>query len=56
MQFAAHLDRLAAREAERDLDTGLTSAEATTEWAHRARARFSYHRRVDSPHNPLLRA
>ena len=53
LQFAALLDRLAAREAERDLDTGLTPAEATAEWAYRARARYAYHRRVASPHNPL---
>lgn len=52
LRYAAFLNRLVAREAERDDETGLTAAEATAEWAYRARARYAYHRRVASPHHP----
>lgn len=53
-RFAALLDRLIEREAERDPTTGLTAAEASHEDAYRLRSRYSYHRRIESAHNPLL--
>ncbi len=55
-QFAAFVDRLAAREAERDPDTGLTETERLAEWTYRSRCRLAYHHRVESPHNPLRAA
>lgn len=45
-RFVDFLDRLAAREAARDPETGLTAAEAERERAYRVRARRAEHRRV----------
>ena len=46
VQFAAFLDRLTAREAERDEETGLTPEEAAGERAYRVRVGFADHERV----------
>ena len=45
-RFAALLDRLAAREAVRDAETGLTPEEAVRERAYRVRVGFTEHRPV----------
>ena len=45
-RFAALLDRLTAREAARDPETGLTPEEAARERAYRVRVGFTGHRRV----------
>jgi hypothetical protein len=54
VRFVAHLERLLAREALRDRNTGLTPEEAEAVWAEHARSASARRRRVSSPHNPLL--
>ncbi|MEM1115382.1 MAG: hypothetical protein AAF594_05650 [Bacteroidota bacterium] len=51
LAFAAFVDRLTAREAGRDPQTGLTPAEAAAE---RMRPEAVRRVRVESAHNPLL--
>ena len=47
VRFAELVDRLSAREAERDPETGLTAAEAQRERTYRVRAGFAEHRAVE---------
>ena len=54
LRFVAHVERLVAREAERDRVTGLTPSEARAERTVRAGAVQRV--RVESVHNPLIRA
>lgn len=50
-QFSALVDRLVARETERDRETGLTATEASRERAYRTGV--VHHLHVDSPHNTV---